>query len=256
MQQYLPAADLLQDRVILVTGAGGTIGSAVAKALAGHGATVVLLGRRVKPLETVYDEIEAGNGAKPAIIPINLATASWSEFQNIATNLDNEFGRLDGLLHNAATLGTLAPFEHQDIETWQKVMQVNLHAPFLLTRACLPLLKRSTQASVLFTTCGASQQRRAFWGAYGVSKAGLETMMYSLADELENHASLRVFGVDPGPIRSRLRAAAFPAEDPSHLPEPTQLTGGYLYLMGPDGRDRHGQIMRLQTTEPPASTVL
>ena len=202
MHNYKPAPDLLKDRVILVTGASDGIGAAAAKSFAAHGATVVLLGRNIRKLEKVYDEIEALGAPQPAIYPMNLDGAATKDYTALAETLDKEFGRLDGLLHNAALLGTLTPLDQYDLEQWAKVMQVNLHAPYLLTRAVLPLLRNTTDASVIFTSSQVGRKGRAYWGAYGVACFGLEGLMQILAVELDSQERLRVNGAKG--FRSRL----------------------------------------------------
>ncbi|HFC54291.1 MAG TPA: YciK family oxidoreductase [Gammaproteobacteria bacterium] len=246
MQDYSPSADLLEGRIILVTGAGDGIGAAAARSFARHGATVILLGRTIRKLEAVYDSIEQDGGPQPAIYPMNLEGASPKDYQDLAETLEREFGRLDGLLHNAAILGTLTPLEMYDLELWAKVMQVNLNAPYLLTRACLPLLKRSEDASVLFTSSAVGHRGRAYWGAYGISKAAAENMMQILADELEENTPVRVNSIDPGAVRTRMRAKAYPAEDPNTHPAPEEIMGIYLYLMGPDSQGETGRSFKAQ----------
>lgn len=245
MFDYKPSADLLRDRVILVTGAGTGIGRAVALAAAAHGATLVLLGRSQARLEETYDAIETAGHPQPALVPLNLETATVKDYEELAATLDREFGRLDGLLHNAGILGRLAPIDHYDPETWLKVCQVNLNAPFLLTRACLPLLRSPEQASVLFTSAEVGRQGRAYWGAYAASLAGVEGLVEVLADELENTA-IRVNSIDPGPVRTGLREEAYPAEDPTPLALPESVVGPYLYLLGPDGHGVHGRKLHAQ----------
>ncbi len=246
MQDYSPPDDLLQGRAILVTGAGDGIGAAAARSFARHGATVILLGRTIRKLEAVYDAIEQSGGPQPAIYPMNLEGASPKDYQDLAATLEREFGRLDGLLHNAAILGVLTPLEMYDLELWARVMQVNLNAPYLLTRACLPLLKGSEDASVLFTSSSVGHRGRAYWGAYGISKAAAENMMQILADELEENTSVRVNSIDPGAVRTRMRAKAYPGEDPNIHPAPEEIMGIYLYLMGPDSRGETGRSFKAQ----------
>lgn len=241
MHNYKPASDLLKDRVILVTGASDGIGAAAAKSFAAHGATVILLGRSIRKLEKVYDEIEQSGGPQPAIYPMNLEGAAPKDYDDLANTLQQEFGRLDGLLHNAALLGTLTPLEQYDLEQWAKVMQVNLHAPYLLTRALLPALKNSADASVLFTSSSVGRKGRAYWGAYGITKAASENMMEIWADELEANTHIRVNSIDPGAVRTTMRAKAYPGEDPNALPRPEEILTVYLYLMGPDSRGTTGQ---------------
>lgn len=240
MKDYTPTKDLLKDRIILVTGAGDGIGRVVSKTLAGYGATVILLGRTMEKLEIVYDEIEEAGDPQPAIFPLNLESATEHEYFALINSVGQEFGRLDGLLHNAAQLALLSRIDDYDIATWNKVIQVNLTAPFLLTQTCLPLLRESKDASVLFTSDSIGRKGRAYWGAYGVSKFGLEGLMQILADETGNSA-IRVNSIAPGPTRTALRAFAYPGEDPESLPKAETFMDTYLYLLGPDSKGITGQ---------------
>lgn len=243
---YVPSPDLLAGRVILVTGAGDGIGKAVSKAFADHGATVVLLGRTVRKLESVYDEIVASGGPQPAIYPMDLEGAVPDDHRQLAERLASELGRLDGLLHNASVLGSLTAIEHYEPTEWLRVMQVNLHATFLLTQACLALLKSAEDASLLFTSSGVGRKARAYWGAYSASKFGVEALMQIVADELEEHARVRVNSINPGRVRTAMRARAYPAENPDRLLTPQEIVAPYLYLMGPDSRGVHGQALDAQ----------
>src|SRR5215469_15821898 len=245
-RDYAPHKDLLHDRVILVTGAGDGIGRAVAKGLAAHGATVVLLGKTIKKLEAAYDEIVAAGGPKPGIYPLDLLGAKYKDYEDLVGVLDTEYGRLDGLLHNAGILGERAPIEHHEIHVWQQVLQVNLTAPFMLSRACLELLYKSPDASVLFTSSGVGRKARAYWGAYSVSKAGIEALSATLADETEFRKTLRVNSINPGPVRTEMRRQAFPAEDRDKLATPEQIVGTYLYLLGPDSQGVTGRFFDAQ----------
>ncbi len=231
--RYAPAPDLLQERVVLVTGASDGIGKAVAKAYAAHGATVVLLSRNIKGLEQVYDEIEAAGHPQPALYPMNLEGAAPHDYDDLAARLQMEFGRLDGLLNNAGWVSGLTPLRQYDIERWIQVMTVNLHAPFLLSQACLPLLDLAPDPSIVFSTHGCT---KAYWGAYGVAKAGLEGLIKILASECSGDRPVRVNGVDSGPVRTKLRQYNYPGEDPYTLPAPEEVTAPYLYFMGPDSR--------------------
>jgi len=240
---YRPAPDLLKDRVILVTGAGSGLGRAAALAYARHGATVVLFGRTLKKLETVYDEIER-EGLPPALLmPADLSKTGLADFERIAKAIDDQFGRLDGLLHSAAILGNLTPLALYDMQTWAQVMQVNLNAPYLLTRACLNVLEKAGGASVVFTTSDVARAGRAYWGAYAHAGAALENLVQVWSDELAGASSIRMNTFDPGAVRTALRNRAYPAEDPANLPAPEALKPAYLYLMGPDSRDIRGQVL-------------
>jgi NAD(P)-dependent dehydrogenase (short-subunit alcohol dehydrogenase family) len=243
---YTPTPDLLKERIILVTGAGDGIGRAAAKTFAAHGATVILLGRTIRKLEFVYDEIVQANHPKPAIYPMNLEGASPKDYEDLAEIIGKEFGHLDGLLHNASMLGKLTPLEHYDINQWYQVLQINLNAPYMLTRACLGLLKQSSDASVVFTSSSVGRKGRAYWGAYAVSKFALEGLMQVLADELEQNTSIRVNSLNPGKTRTKMRSDAYPGENPNTLPTPDEIMNIYLYLMGVDSRGVHGQALDAQ----------
>jgi NAD(P)-dependent dehydrogenase (short-subunit alcohol dehydrogenase family) len=243
---YQPTPDLLAERVILVTGAGDGIGKAVSLALAAHGATVILLGRTVSKLESVYDDILAAGGPQPAIYPMDLEGAVPDDHRQLAERIESDLGRLDGLLHNAGLLGSLTPLEHYDPMEWLRVIQVNLHAPFLLTQACLALLKRADDASLVFTSSGVGRRARAYWGAYAVSKFAVEGLMQILADELDQNTRVRVNSINPGRVRTAMRANAYPAENPAELPAAHEIVTPYLYLMGPDSRGVNGQAMDAQ----------
>jgi len=245
IDNYQPAPDVLKDRILLVTGAGDGIGKTAAKTFAQFGATVILLGKTIPKLEAVYDAIVDAGHPQPAIIPLDLESATYDEYLDVADNIEKEFGRLDGLLHNAGLLGALTPVQQYDLTLWAQVLQVNLTAPFLLTRALIPVLKKSTDARILFTSSSVAHQGRAYWGAYGVSKAGQDNLMEILADELENNTAIRVNSIDPGRVRTRMRALAYPGEDPNSLPSPDTIMPSYVFLMGPDSKDTHGQIIHV-----------
>jgi len=229
-----------------VTGAGGGIGREVARSLAAQGATVALLGRTQRKLEAVYDEIVAAGHPTPALLPFNLETAAAEAYAALFDALDAEFGRLDGLAHVAGILGTRSPIEHYDVPTWCKVVHVNLTAAFILTRTTLPLLRRSTDAAIVFTSSGVGRRGQAYWGAYAVSKFGTEGLMQVLASELEGTTHVRANSVNPGPVKTWMRLQAYPAEDRGVLPEPSAVVAPYLYLLGPDSAGINGQAFDCQ----------
>lgn len=243
---YAADHELLAGRVILVTGAGDGIGRGVSKALAAHGATVVLLGRTVNKLERVYDEIETAGGPTPAIFPLDLLRAVPDDAAQLHDSLRDEFGRLDGLLHNAGVLGSITPIEHYPPTAWLEVLQINVNAPYLITAALLPLLRESDDARVVFTSSSVGRKGRAYWGAYAVSKFASEGLMQVLAEETESEGRIKVMSVNPGATRTAMRAAAYPAEDPSGLRTPEEIAPAYLYLFGPEGRRLHGRTLDCQ----------
>ena len=246
MFEYSARPDLLKDRVILVTGAGRGIGEAAAKAYAAHGATVLLLGKNEDSLNEVYDQIEAAGHPQPVVIPFNLETALPHQYDELAATIEAEFGRLDGLLHNAAIIGPRTPLEQLSGDNFMRVMQVNVNAMFMLTSTLLPLLKLSEDASVVFTSSSVGRKGRAYWGAYGVSKFAAEGLMQTLADEVEGVAPVRANSVNPGATRTGMRAQAYPGENPASNPLPEAIMPVYLYLMGPDSRGVNGQAFDAQ----------
>ena len=246
MFNYDAPADLLQNKIILVTGAGSGIGRTAALTYARHGATVILLGRTTSKLEAVYDEIENNDWPQAAIYPMNLEGASEQDYANLAATLEREFDHLDGLLNNAALLGELKPIAQYDAETWHRVMQVNLNAPFLLTRELLPLLRNAEQASVIFTSSTVGHEGRANWGAYSVSKFATEGLMQTLADEEDGISHVRINSLNPGGTRTAMRATAFPAEAPDASPPPEEIMPLYLYLMGKDSLGLSGKAFHAQ----------
>lgn len=251
MFNYTAPKSLLADRVILVTGAGDGIGRAAALSYAKAGATVILLGRTTEKLEAVYDEIENAGYPQPALVPLNLDTAGEQAYVELANMIDSEFGRLDGILHNASLLGQRTPLESYDPHTFEQVMRVNVNAGFLLTQALLPLIKLSEDASIIFTSSSVGRKGRAYWGAYAISKFATEGMMQTLADEYENSGHIRVNCINPGATRTQMRAYAYPAEDPQNLATPADIQPLYLYLMGPDSRGVNGQSIDAQGNDTP-----
>lgn len=245
MQSYQATNDALQDKVILITGAGDGIGREAALTYARHGATVILLGKTVAKLTAVYDEILAAGGKEPAIIPLDLKGATAKHYRDMAATISAEFGKLDGVLHNAGILGVLSPFEHIDLPTWQDIMQVNVTAAMLMTQALLPVLKQAPHASVVFTSSGVGRKGRAFWGPYAVSKFATEGLMQVIADEYDN-STIRFNCINPGATRTKMRSRAYPGEDVSLLKTPADLMWLYLYLMSDDSLDVNGQSLDAQ----------
>lgn len=246
MFDYQAPANLLANKNILITGAGAGIGRAAALTFAAHGATVILLGRTEEKLEQVYDEIEAAGYPQAAIVPLNLETAGETDYDQLAAMLEGEFGKLDGILHNASLLGLRTPLEGYDPSTWQQVMQVNVNAPFMLTQALLSLTQAAESASIVFTSSSVGRKGRAYWGAYSVSKFATEGMMQVLADELEGITNIRVNSVNPGATRTNMRASAYPAEDPASVAAPEDIMPVYLYLFGDDSLEIKGQALNAQ----------
>ena len=246
IRNFVATENCLTDKVILVTGAGAGIGRVAALTYANCGATVLLLGRTASKLEAVYDEIESAGGKQPAILPMDLEKASYDEMQKLERLIDNEFGKLDGILNNASILGQLTPLEMYDVEMFAKVMQVNFTATFMLTQALLPLIKDATNGSVVFTSSTVGTHPRAFWGAYALSKQAVEGMSDIFTQETQNTTTLRFNCVNPGATRTNMRAHAFPGESPMSLKTPEDIMAGYVCLMSDESIGVRGQVVALQ----------
>lgn len=240
MEQGQPEADRLDGRVILVTGAAEGLGRAVALACAAAGATVVLSESSESDLADVYDRIEADGGPEPAILPLNLETATEEDVLAAADILGDAFGRLDGLVHCAAFAPFLSRIDDYDASEWERVIRINLTAPFLLTQACMPLLRAAEDASVIFTSDRVGRQGLAYWGAFAAAKFGIEGLMQVLAAETREGGKIRVNSIDPGILRTGLRVRLYPGENPEGNPSPETVTGAYLRLLGPRGRGTTG----------------
>ncbi len=243
---YEPPAGLLADRIILVTGASDGIGKALSIECARLGARVILHGRRQKALEAVHDEIEAlGTAPAPSIAVIDLLKAQSGDYETLAKGIEDNFGRLDGLVHNASILGERYAIQQYDAVLWQQVMHVNVTAAFALTQVCLPAMLEAPDPSIIFTSSGVGRTGKAFWGAYAVSKFATEGLSQVLADE-HRQGKLRSNCVNPGATRTKMRLAAYPAEDRDKLKTPEEILSPYLYLLGPDSAGVTGESFDAQ----------
>jgi NAD(P)-dependent dehydrogenase (short-subunit alcohol dehydrogenase family) len=245
MHTYIPSKQYLDKKTILVTGAGDGIGKQAALHYAKFGATVILLGKTVAKLEKVYDEIINNGGNEPAIVPLDLKGATAKHYRDMANTITDQFGYLDGLLHNASVLGHLGPFEQISEQDWQNVFQVNVTSQFLMTQALLPALKKAPQSSVIFTTSSVGLKGRAYWGPYSISKFATQGMMQILADEFDN-SNIRFNSINPGGTKTAMRAKAFPAENADNLKTPEEIMPLYLYLMDNDTSTENGQTFEAQ----------
>ena len=245
MTEYQAQPGCLSGKTILITGAGAGIGKTLALECAKLGAQVVLLGKTVKKLESVYDQIEAMGKQQASILPLDLNGATETHYSDLADTIKREYGQLDGLVHNASVLGVLGPFSQIEKSTWDEVMNTNVTAQFLLTKALIPVLSEAKTASTIFITSSVGSQGRAYWGAYSVSKFATEGMMQVLADEYDN-STLRFNAINPGATRTAMRASAYPAEDSSLLKTPEQIMASYIYLLSDDSEEITGQRLNAQ----------
>ncbi|MBZ0091933.1 MAG: YciK family oxidoreductase [Sulfuricellaceae bacterium] len=246
MKSYQAPHNLLDNKVILITGAGQGIGRTAALTFASHGATTILLGRTTSKLETVYDEIEAAGYPQAAIFPMDFLKAGETEFKSLAEAIYEQLGRLDGILHNAAYLQGPSPLENESMDLWTKTLRANLSAPFALTKCCLPLLKVAPDASVIMTSDDHGHNPTAYWGAFSVAKCGIERLVKIWAQETEHLPNLRFNAIIPGPVQSPQRLRTHPGEKRDSQPTAESLMPAYLYLMGGDSHGTSGEIFDLR----------
>lgn len=244
MEQTQPDVDRLDDRVVLVTAAAEGIGRAVARACAAAGATVVLSEPTEADVADIYDAIVADGGPEPAILPLSLEQASEADFLAAADLLGESFGRLDGLVHCTCFAPFLSRIDDYEANEWERVIRINLTAPFLLTQACMPLLRAAQDASVIFTSDRVGRQGLAYWGAYAAAKFGIEGLMQVLAAETREGGRIRVNSIDPGILRTALRVRLYPGENPHIHPLPETIAGAYVRLLGARGRGTTGAALR------------
>ena len=242
------AAGSLGGRTVLVTGAAGGLGRAAALASARAGATVVLAGRKVRALEEVHDALVAAGGPPPAIYPLNLEGATPDDYDALAEAIRQQCGSLDGIVHAAAHFDGLRTIAQTKPIDWLRAQQVGLNAPYLLSRACLPLMQASTDAAIVFVLDDPARIGKAHWGGYGVAKFALAGFA-SILNEETSGSSVRVHALLPGPMRTALRRMAYFGEDTSTRPPPDVAGGAVAFLLGDDGRRLRGTTLDLRSDE-------
>jgi len=238
-----PNDEDLSGRILLFTGAAGGLGSAAAKACASRQATVILLDKDVAGLERVYDNIVECGAPLPAIYPFDLESATENQYYQLAETISNQYRVIQGLFHCAAYCPALGPISGLEAKSWARVLNVNLNAPFLLTQVLLPLMANATDASIVFVSDSSARKSSAYWGAYGVSKIGLEGFAKILAEEYQTAGKIRANTLVPGPINSAIRKLAYPGEDSRDLPRPEGLDNLVCYLLGPASKGVTGQVI-------------
>jgi len=245
MFAYTARALLLENRIILITGAGQGIGQALAISCASLGATVILVGRTISKLQKVKEQIIAQGYPTPLVIAVDLEIAETADYHSLVTQLKTQVGRLDGLVNNASIATKLKPISQLTENEFKQVMQINVNATFSLTHHLLPLLSQSADASIIFTSSSVGRKGRALWGAYATSKFATEGLMQCLADELKD-STIRVNSVNPGATRTAMRAFVYPDEKIINNPLPEQIMAVYHYLLGPDSKRVNGQALNAQ----------
>ena len=243
-KNYKVKQNELNSKVILVTGANKGFGLAISMDLAKAGATVIMLGRDLSSLEYAYDAVLDAGYKEPILYPLDLEGASPENYQELQDNIIEKFNRLDGLIHNAAILGTQMPIDQYDIKLWYSTLQINLSAPFMLTQFLIPALKKSDDARILFLSSSVGRKARAYWGAYSVSKFGLEGLAMTLSEELEK-TKIKVNTINPGKMRTEMRRTAYPAEDASTLPKPEEKSSVIVYLLSKEAERINGEQLSI-----------
>ena len=236
------ASGALSGRIALVTGASRGIGRAVAKRFAQEGADLILTARTVGALEELDDEIRAINGKTSLLVPLDLKT--FDAIDQLGAGLYERFGKLDVLVGNAGVLGQMSPLTHTEPKFWQEAIDVNLTANWRLIRSLDPLLRQSEAGRAIFVTSGAARGPRDYWGAYAVTKAALEMLVGIYAQE-SKQGKVRANMIDPGRTRTRMRASAYPGEDPNTLPPPENITDAFVRLARADFTG-NGEVVQAQ----------
>ena len=250
MFSFNPPKGFLSNKTILITGASDGIGKCCALSFANHGANLILLGRSTKKLEKIYDSIHTFNPDGVTIHPLDFSAASISDYTQVAKSIEDQYDRLDGLIHSAGMLGARCPIEHYPVDTWEQTFRVNTSSIFLLTKFLLPSLRRSDDARILFTSSSVGRKGRGNWGAYAVSKFAAEGLMQVLAKEVEKTSNIKVNSLNPGGIRTNIRKAAYPAENSESVPLPEILMPLYLYLFSKDSKGIHGEALEFKDFDP------
>ncbi len=235
----------LKDKIILVTGANRGFGHAMTLDLAKAGANVIMLGRDLGSLEAAYDEVVCAGYQEPVLFPFDLEGATPEHYEQLQKDILDNFGHLDGLIHNAGIIGTMMPIEQYDIRLWYSTMQINVNAPFMLTQFLIPVLNKSNDARVLFLSSSVGRSARAYWGAYGVSKFAIEGLSKTLSEELEK-TNIKVNSLDPGRMRTEMRRSVYPAENADNNPLPGSKSPAIVYLMSKKSKDLNGEQLTLK----------
>ena len=223
--------NLLIEKNILITGASSGIGKSLAINLSKFGANVIMLSRNEQALDSVYDEIKEKYNTEPMIIKCDLKDLNEIKSQAITDIIAENYSRLDAIIHNAAILEKMSNIENYDLVTWENVLKVNLTSAFILSKYLIPLMKSSLVPRIIFTTSSVGRNAKAFWGAYSVSKAGINALSEILSDELETISNMKVFNFDPKATQTSMRSLAFPAEDRDSQKKPDSLIEYYLWML-------------------------
>ena len=226
----------MKNKVILITGANKGIGKTLSLEFSKMGVNIVLLGRNEESLDSVYDEIITTTSTKPLIIKCDLSNIDINSAKQISDEIMGVYGRLDGVIFNAAKLGKMSTIEDYEEDVWKEVFNINLHSAFIISKEILPALKAAPNGRIIFTSSGVAEVGKAFWGAYSASKFAVKGLAEILRDELDTTSNVKVFNYDPGKTRTSMRALAYPAENPQDLKEPKVLFNDYLWFFSDESQ--------------------
>ena len=226
----------MKNKVILITGANKGIGKTLSLEFSKMGVNIVLLGRNEESLDSVYDEIITTTSTKPLIIKCDLSNIDINSAKQISDEIMEVYGRLDGVIFNAAKLGKMSTIEDYEEDVWKEVFNINLHSAFIISKEILPALKAAPNGRIIFTSSGVAEVGKAFWGAYSASKFAVKGLAEILRDELDTTSNVKVFNYDPGKTRTSMRALAYPAENPQDLKEPKVLFNDYLWFFSDESQ--------------------
>ena len=239
-------SNLLKGKTIVISGSGSGIGRQVAKSFSKFGADLILFSKSEEKLESLFDELNKDYSNNVIIQPLDLETAEEKDYEKIFRAISDDYPKIDGLLNNAGILGEKKSLEQYSYVSWKNVLKVNLDASFLMTKSLMPLLRKSDNSSIIFTSSGVGRKGRAYWGAYSISKFATEAMMQILSEELQNTSRVRVNCINPGAVRTKMRESAYPAENPKKNPPPIEIIEAYLYLMSDMSLEINGQSIDAQ----------
>ena len=239
-------SNLLKGKTIVISGSGSGIGRQVAKSFSKFGADLILFSKSEEKLESLFDELNKDYSNNVIIQPLDLETAEEKDYEKIFRAIRDDYPKIDGLINNAGILGEKKSLEQYSYVSWKNVLKVNLDASFLMTKSLMPLLRKSDNSSIIFTSSDVGRKGRAYWGAYSISKFATEAMMQILSEELQNTSRVRVNCINPGAVRTKMRESAYPAENPKKNPPPIEIIEAYLYLMSDMSLEINGQSIDAQ----------
>ncbi len=233
LSDYLPHNNLLKDKFVVITGATDGIGRALSLSCCAYGARILLLARNEHKLNSLLQELSQLSKHTHQLYIMDLATAGEIDYIKFAEYINNQDTPIDSLVLNAGHIEALQGLRNYQLDIWLRTITINQHAPFMLTRCCIPSLELSTDPTIVFSTHDCT---KAYWGAYGVAKSAQLGMMKILADELDGDKPIRVNAVDPSPVRTKLRTTNYPGINPQSFCPPDDVVAPYLYFIGPDSK--------------------